>query len=93
MLWPISTGLARTLPLLLGIFTSPGIFAPPNGPTWTGRTEYARINPPVIDGEVNVQDPDEWRFAAGNSDYWRVVPTPSSLPMHPRRCLGFARLR
>ncbi|MBI2319621.1 MAG: HAMP domain-containing protein [Betaproteobacteria bacterium] len=33
-----------------------------------------KIKPPVIDGEINVQDPDEWRFAAGNSDYWHVFP-------------------
>lgn len=39
------------------------------------RTEYAlKITAPVIDGEIGIADPDEWRFAAGNSDYWRVFP-------------------
>ncbi len=50
--------------------------ATPNGPTLDEtRTEYAlRINAPIIDGQINVPDPDEWRFAAGNSDYWHVFP-------------------
>ena len=50
--------------------------ATPNGPTLDEtRTEYAlRINAPIIDGQINVLDPDEWRFAAGNSDYWHVFP-------------------
>jgi hypothetical protein len=39
------------------------------------RTEYAlAITAPTIDGDVGVADPNEWRFAAGNSDYWHVFP-------------------
>jgi len=39
------------------------------------RTEYAlAITAPTIDGDVGLADPNEWRFAAGNSDYWHVFP-------------------
>jgi Carbohydrate family 9 binding domain-like len=64
---------------MLGIFAfiqEVSFAGAPNGPLLDEtRTAYAlRINAPVIDGAINVLDPDEWRFAAGNSDYWHVFP-------------------
>src|SRR5262245_57248332 len=74
-LWPIFTWLKQPLLLLLSLFAvrlEVSLAAPALDET---RTEYAlKITAPIIDGEINVQDPDEWRFAAGNSDYWRVFP-------------------
>lgn len=62
-------GLASLIP---GSLCAAGLNGPPLDPT---RTQYAlKINAPVIDGEINVLDPDEWRFGGGNSDYWHVFP-------------------
>src|SRR6266480_4329747 len=74
-----SSGPLQTLLLGVGIFAlvqEVSFAATPNGPKLDEtRTEYAlRINAPIIDGQINVLDPDEWRFAAGNSDYWQVFP-------------------
>jgi hypothetical protein len=79
LLWPISNGRARSVLLVLGMFALVQeiyFAAPTKGPKLDEtRTEYAlRILPPVIDGAINVLNPDEWRFAAGNSDYWHVFP-------------------
>src|SRR3989442_855289 len=69
---PIFNALAQPLLPALGMFAfvqENCLAAPALDPT---RTEYAlRITAPVIDGVV---DPDEWKFAAGNSDYWHVFP-------------------
>src|SRR5262245_8368925 len=73
--WPIFSRSARTLLFMLSmcaLVRAVSLAAPVLDET---RTEYAlKITAPVIDGEVGVSDPDEWRFAAGNSDYWHVFP-------------------
>jgi hypothetical protein len=84
LLRPLSSGPLQSLLLVVGMFAlvqEVSFAATPNGPTLDEtRTEYAlRINAPVIDGEINVLDPDEWRFAAGNSDYWQVYLDPLGL--------------
>jgi len=69
--WPI---LSKSMPLFaLAAFACVVSFAATT--LDATRTQYAlKITAPVIDGEVNVKDANEWRFAAGNSDYWHVFP-------------------
>src|SRR5687768_16440695 len=79
---PVSIG--RTVSVVLGTFalvSEDSFAAVTNGPTLDAtRTEFAlNITAPVIDGEINVANPDEWRFAAGNSDYWQIYPDPLGL--------------
>ena len=79
---PVSLGWAVSV--ILGAFalvSEDSFAAVPNGPTLDAtRTEHAlSITAPVIDGEINVANPDEWRFAAGNSDYWQIYPDPLAL--------------
>ena len=76
--------LGRAVTVIMGglaLVSQDSFGAVPNGPTLDEtRTEYAlSISAPVIDGEINVANPDEWRFAAGNSDYWHIYPDTSGL--------------